>query len=200
MDRVTLQPGDALLVVDVQNDFVTGSLAVPGGAEVIEPLNEWIAAFEARGLPIVATRDWHPVRHASFRNQGGPWPPHCVAGTPGAEFVPGLALPAAALRVSKATRAEADAYSGFEGTELDAALKRLGVKRVFVGGLATDYCVRRTVEDALARGYRTIVLVDSIRAVEVHPGDGEKALRSMLRAGATAISLVELAEAAEANG
>lgn len=198
MACVALQPGDALVVVDVQNDFVSGSLAVPGGAEVIAPLNGYIAAFEAHGLPVIATRDWHPANHLSFRARGGPWPPHCVAGTPGAEFAPALLVPQAALRVSKATEPERDAYSGFEGTGLDAALKRLGVRRLFVGGLATDYCVLRTVLDAIAHGYRTCLLADAIRAVNVRPGDGERAEAEMRNAGAVALTLGDIA--AEAHG
>lgn len=200
MNTLELLPGDALVVVDVQNDFVTGSLAVRGASEVIEPLNDWIAAFEARGLPVVFTRDWHPADHCSFAERGGSWPAHCVAGTPGADFAPGLSIPEGSLEVSKATRAARDAYSGFEGTELETALKRLGVKRLFVGGLATDYCVLRTVEDALRHGYRTFVLVDAIRAVDAKPGDGEHALRAMLHAGARSVTLGQLAVPAEAHG
>jgi len=200
MTSVRLQPGDALVVVDVQNDFVSGSLAVPGGAGVIGPLNRWIEAFEARDLPVIATRDWHPADHLSFRTRGGPWPAHCVAGTPGADFVPGLEMPAAALRVSKATHADRDAYSGFEGTALAEGLRRIGVHRLFVGGLATDYCVLRTVLDARRNGYATFLLADAIRAVNVHPGDGDAAIAEMLGAGAVAITLEDVEAEAEAHG
>jgi nicotinamidase/pyrazinamidase len=189
-----LRKGDVLVVVDVQNDFVTGSLAVPGGADVVAPLNAWIEAFERESLPVVATRDWHPANHSSFRDQGGPWPPHCVAGTQGAAFAPGLRLrlPTGTLLVSKATRPDRDAYSGFEGTDLNPRLKRLGVKRLFVGGLATDHCVLRTVVDARRNGYETFVLADAIRAVDVHPGDGDEAEAAMSRAGASFIRLDDL--------
>jgi len=184
------QAGDALIIVDVQNDFLPGgSLAVPRGDQVVAPLNRYATLFARLGLPVVATRDWHPPNHCSFRNQGGPWPPHCVADTPGARFAPELALPADASIVSKATTAERDAYSGFEGTELDAMLRRRNVRRVFVGGLATDYCVLNTVKDARRLGYEVVLLRDAIRAVDVNPGDGDRAQEEMLRLGAAAAGL-----------
>ena len=180
-----LQPGDALVIVDVQNDFLPGGqLPVPEGDAVIRPLNAWIRAFRAADLPIVATRDWHPADHCSFQARGGPWPPHCVAGTPGAEFVPGLRLPEDVIVISKATSPDRDAYSGFEGTDLAERLRELGVKRLFVGGLATDYCVLNTVLDALKEGFETLVITDAIRAVNVNPDDGDKALERMRNAGA----------------
>src|SRR5690606_1829889 len=115
--------GDALVVVDVQNDFLPGgSLAVPDGAAVVPVLNAWLERFGALGLPVFATRCWHPPDHCSFRAQGGPWPPHCIAGTRGAEFAPDLALPPDAVVISKATRADRDAYSGFDGTDLGQRL------------------------------------------------------------------------------
>ena len=179
------QPGDALIVVDVQNDFLPGgTLAVPRGDEVIAPLNAYLRRFEQRHLPVFVTRDWHPPRHCSFRDQGGPWPPHCIAGTPGAEFARGLRVPAGAHVVSKATAAQADAYSGFQGTDLAAQLRGLGVTRVVVGGLATDYCVRATVLDALAAGFGAVVLSDAVRAVELRPGDASQALADMKAQGA----------------
>lgn len=193
MKKVTLAPGDALIVVDVQNDFLPGgSLAVPHGDEVVPALNRHIALFRARGLPIFATRDWHPADHCSFREQGGPWPPHCVAGTPGAAFSSRLDLPADARIVSKATTADKDAYSGFEGTELDEQLRSLGVRRVFVGGLATDYCVLNTVKDARRHNYQTYFLDDAARAVNLHPEDGRLALEEMARLGAEPVRIEAL--------
>ena len=183
----TLSPGrgDALILVDVQNDFLPGgALAVPKGDEVVAALNRYAALFASRQLPVFATRDWHPPDHCSFRAQHGPWPPHCVAGTPGAEFAPGLALPPHTAVVSKATTPGRDAYSGFAGTELDAMLRAAGVRRLYVGGLATDYCVLNTVKDARAHGYEVVLLRDAIRAVEVHPGDGVRALEEMTQLGA----------------
>lgn len=179
------QPGDALIVVDVQNDFLPGgALGVPRGDEVIAPLNGYLGQFGERHLPIFLTRDWHPHQHCSFRTQGGPWPPHCMAGTRGAEFAPALHVPAGARIVSKATRPEVDAYSAFQGTDLAAQLRRLGVNRAVIGGLATDYCVRATVLDALAAGFGAVVLGDAVRAVELKPGDAEQALADMRAHGA----------------
>lgn len=189
-----LGQGDVLVVVDVQNDFVTGSLAVPGAADIIVPLNRYIALFVRNGLRVVATRDWHPASHMSFRGQGGPWPSHCVAQTPGAAFAPGLHLPEGAWLVSKATSPSREAYSGFERTDLDQRLKGFGAKRLFIGGLATDYCVLRTVLDSLSRGYITFVLEDAIRAVDVDPGDGENAVAAMQRDGAAFVRYEELLE------
>lgn len=177
--------GDALLIVDVQNDFLPGgSLAVPQGDAVVPVLNRCLALFSQGKLPVYASRDWHPADHCSFHAQGGIWPPHCVAGSRGAAFAPGLALPPDAVVISKADTPERDAYSAFGGTDLDARLAAAGVKRLFVGGLATDYCVLNTVRDALALGYSVVLLSDTVRAVEVTPGDGERALAEMRRLGA----------------
>lgn len=179
------QIGDALLIVDVQNDFLPGgALAVPAGDEIIAPLNAWISRFAGAGLPIFATRDWHPPNHCSFHAQGGPWPPHCVANTPGAAISSRLALPANATVVSKATLPPADAYSAFSDADLDARLRSVRVRRLFIGGLATDYCVLNTVIDALRLGYRVLLLIEAIRAVNLRPGDGERAIAVMLAAGA----------------
>lgn len=182
---IDLKAGDALVVVDVQQDFLPGgSLAVSGGDQVVPLLNRLIGAFTDRRLPVFATRDWHPPDHCSFRDRGGPWPPHCGAGTPGAAFPPALGLPESAVIVSKATTSEADAYSGFDGTDLDARLRAAGAQRLFVGGLATDYCVLNTVRDGLAKGYMVMLLTDAMRAVDVAPGDGAEAVAQMLRLGA----------------
>lgn len=179
------EPRDALVIVDVQNDFLPGgALAVPRGDEVIAPLNACAAVFAPRHLPVFATRDWHPERHCSFREQGGPWPPHCIAGTPGAEFPRELRLPAGARVVSKGTRPGAEAYSAFQGTGLAGQLREVGVRRVVIGGLATDYCVRATALDALAAGFGVVVLADAVRAVELQPGDGQHALEELRARGA----------------
>ena len=177
--------GDALLVVDVQKDFLAGgALAVPEGDAVIPLLNEAIRAFSGAGLPIFATRDWHPPDHCSFVQQGGLWPLHCVAGTSGAAFPKSLRLPASAVVISKADDPAADAYSAFSGTDLADRLSDRGVKRVFAGGLATDYCVLRTVLDARAAGLDAVVLDDAVRAVNVESGDGARAIDRMRAAGA----------------
>lgn len=185
MRKITIAAGDALIIVDVQNDFLPGgSLAVKHGEEVVPPLNRYIALFQAKGLPIFATRDWHPATHCSFREQGGIWPPHCIAGTQGAAFSSDLALPPDVRIISKATLPGKDAYSGFEGTELDSLLRAAGVRRLFVGGLATDYCVLNTVKDARLRNYETFLLADAVRAVNVQPEDQRLALEEMMRLGA----------------
>lgn len=179
------QPGDALIVVDVQNDFLPGgALGVPDGNAVVPVLNRYIQCFEEQGLPIVATRDWHPPNHISFVERGGPWPPHCVAQTRGAQFAADLKLPVGARVVSKATTRDEEAYSGFQGTQLDRDLREQKVKRVFVGGLATDYCVLNTVKDARRQGFDVVLLRDAIRPVEVNPGDGERAVAEMTKLGA----------------
>ncbi|MDO8248216.1 MAG: isochorismatase family protein [Rhodoferax sp.] len=190
---VSLQAGDALVIVDVQSDFLAGgSLAVPRGDEVIAVLNGYLAAFQEAGLPVLATRDWHPPDHCSFLPQGGPWPPHCVAGSAGANFAPRLKLPADAILISKATDRHSDAYSGFEGTALDRLLRQAKVGRLFIGGLATDYCVLNTVRDALNHGYQTVLLQDAVRAVDVHPGDGARAIGQMQEIGAMAVTLKQI--------
>lgn len=172
MDAIQLSATDALLIVDVQNDFLPGgSLPVPAGDQVIAVLNRYIALFARQSLPVLATRDWHPANHCSFRAQGGIWPPHCVAGSAGAGLAGALKLPASAVIVPKAMTAERDAYSGFDGTELARRLRAGGSERLFIGGLATDYCVLHTVSDALAQGFAVMLLQDAIRAVDLHPGE-----------------------------
>ena len=184
------QPGDALLIEDVQNDFLHGgSLAVPRGDEVVPVLNRYLQIFTTQNLPVYAARDWHPERHCSFRAQGGIWPPHCIAGTRGAEFAAALRLPPSAVIVSKATTAEQEAYSSFQGTDLDQQLRAANIRRLFIGGLATDYCVLNTVRDALRLGYEVLLLIDAIRAVDVQPGDGQRAEEEMISLGAQRITV-----------
>jgi nicotinamidase/pyrazinamidase len=191
------EPGTALAVVDVQNDFAdpAGGLAVAGGASILPLLNAEIAAARAAGAFIACTQDWHPASTPHFAKDGGAWPVHCVGGTWGAELHPGLVAGADAY-VRKGAGGE-DGYSGFTmrdpstgatvPTELDGLLRANGVRRLVVGGLATDYCVRATVLDALALGYETRVLVDAVRPVDLAPGDGDRALAEMERAGAVLV-------------
>jgi nicotinamidase/pyrazinamidase len=184
------QLGDVLLVIDVQNDFLPGgSLAVPHGDEVVPVLNRYLKIFTEQGLPVYATRDWHPQHHCSFREQGGPWPPHCVADSSGARFAASLQLPSDAVIISKATSEKHDAYSGFEGTDLDKQLRAANISRLYIGGLATDYCVLNTVRDALKFGYKVLLLADAIRAVDVQAGDGVRAEAEMAKLGAQRITL-----------
>ncbi len=192
-DALLLTPRDALVIVDVQNDFLDhGNLAVPNGDEVIPVLNRAIALFAHRSLPIYATRDWHPVDHCSFKTQGGIWPPHCIAQSKGAEFAATLNLPPAAIVVSKATTQGKDAYSGFEGTRLASQLHSQNVERLFIGGLATDYCVLNTVKDALANGFKVALLIDAIRPVNLKAGDGEAAIDEMTGLGAEPVRLSDV--------
>jgi nicotinamidase/pyrazinamidase len=185
-----MQENVALVIVDVQNDFCPGgSLAVADADKVVAVLNRHIEKFDRAGLPIFATRDWHPARTKHFNTDGGPWPPHCVQGTEGGKFHPALALPNSAVVVSKGMNFEADSYSGFEatdaaGTGLAERLRGLGVERIFVGGLATDYCVKFTVLDGLKEGFKVTLLEDAIRGVNLRPDDSDRAIDAMVRAGA----------------
>jgi len=193
MNPIRLQDSDALLVIDMQYDFLPGgSLGVPLGDEVLAPINALMASFAARGLPVYASRDWHPENHCSFAERGGPWPPHCVAETRGAAFSEALQLPADTVIISKADSADVDAYSAFNGTALADHLRQHGSARVFVCGLATDYCVLNTALDALANGFETVIVPEAMRAVNVQPQDGELAIARMREAGATTASLAEL--------
>jgi nicotinamidase/pyrazinamidase len=175
----------ALLIVDVQVDFCAGgALAVEGGDEVIPGLNAVVNAFDRSGMPVFFTRDWHPRDHISFRSRGGPWPPHCVQGTPGAQFHRSLRIPPNAVIISKGDGRDEEAYSGFQGTNLRPRLKKLDIDEIFLGGLTTDYCVRESVLDARRAGFAVNVLEDCIRAVDARPGDGAKAIADMRKAGA----------------
>jgi nicotinamidase/pyrazinamidase len=192
MSAIHLDKPDALLIIDMQVDFLPGgALGVAGGHEVVAPINHLIELYQAQGLPIFASRDWHPQDHCSFAAQGGPWPPHCVAGTPGAEFSADLALPDDAVVISKADTAAVDAYSAFAGTDLAVQLRARGVERVTVVGIATDYCVLNTVTDALEEGFTTLIVPEAMRAVDVNPGDGRRALDRMVARGAVPVRLGE---------
>ncbi|UCH02806.1 MAG: nicotinamidase [Candidatus Bathyarchaeota archaeon] len=180
----TIGVESALVVVDVQKDFcLGGALPVPQGDAIVPVLNRYIQKFEEANAPIYATRDWHPPNHISFTSQGGPWPPHCIQNTKGAEFHDALKLPQKAIIVSKADPNK-EAYSGFDGTNLEKSLQQRGVRKVFVGGLATDYCVKSTVIAALKLGFEAVLLMDAIRGVNVKPGDSERALEEMMNNGA----------------
>ena len=181
---------DALIVVDVQQDFCPGgALAVPEGDRVVPAINRVLGL---EGWLTVATQDWHPKDHCSFKSHGGSWPVHCVAGTTGAMFHPGLDVTKVRQIISKATTKEAEAYSGFHETGLGALLKGQGIRRVFVCGLATDYCVKATALDARKAGFDVIVLEDAIRGVEVKPGDCAKAMDEMAAAGITFAKTTDL--------
>ena len=191
MTRTTFAPADAaLLVVDVQKDFCPGgALPVPRGDEVVPALNRYIEWFREAGRPVYLSRDWHPATTTHFQEGGGPWPPHCVQGTTGAEFHPELDVPPEAIIVSKGMSPDRDSYSAFQasdpdGTSLADSLRRRGVRTLYVGGLATDYCVKASVMDALEEGLDTVLLVDAIRGIDVSEGDVGRAIDEMRSAGA----------------
>ena len=189
---VSLVSGDALLIADIQHDFLPGgALGIAEGDKIIPVLLNYVKRFESQGLPIIATRDWHPPNHCSFQERGGIWPVHCVAGSRGAEPPSTFLLPPATTIIHKATSPQAEAYSAFEGTQLHAHLQAAGVQRLFIGGLATDYCVLNTVKDAIRLGYRAVLLVDGIRPVDVN--DGRAAEEEMIRLGAVPLRFEDLA-------
>ena len=178
----------ALLVVDVQNDFCPGgALAVPHGDEVVAPLNELIDEFLERGEPVYKSRDWHQPTTKHFAAYGGTWPVHCVQNTKGAEFHPALRDDPRITVVSKGL-GDTDCYSAFDETDLAARLHEQDVQEVVVGGLATDYCVKNTVLDAIKNGFNVKAVTDAMRAVELQPGDGDRAIEEMRAAGAEIVS------------
>jgi nicotinamidase/pyrazinamidase len=174
---------EALIVVDFQNDFAPGgALAVPDGDAIAPRVNE--LAADRRFALVVATRDAHPPDHSSFAEQGGPWPVHCVDGTPGAELHPALETSRLQAIVDKGTTRQGDGYSAFESEDLRALLREHDIDAVTVVGLATDYCVLNTARDALAAGLAVTVDAAAVRAVDVQPGDGDRALAELERLGA----------------
>jgi len=190
-----MEKGTALLIVDLQNDFCSGgTLAVPDGDDVVPVLNRYIGLFGGQGLPVFASRDWHPEQSHHFREGGGIWPIHCVQGSLGARFHPDLRLPEDVVVVSKGMDAKEDGFSAFEGVTLDGrdflgCLREMAVEHLYVGGLATDYCVKNTVLDALHHGFRVTLLLDAVRGVDLMSGDSEGAIREMVTAGAVTASL-----------
>jgi|SRR5215471_13300515 len=188
----------ALILVDIQNDFCPGgALAVPDGDQIIEVVNRLAPAFPFAA----ATRDWHPPGHVSFKQQGGPWPPHCVQGTPGAELHPDLDRSNLDLVVRKGYLLDRDTFEGLEavsesGDSLDKILKENEVDSIYVVGLATDYCVKATVLDALKKGYRVFAVTDAMRAVNLDREDGNKALNQMAAAGAKLVTSEQVLQTA----
>jgi nicotinamidase/pyrazinamidase len=186
---------DALIIADIQMDFLPGgALPVFEGDQVIPVLNEYVKIFRKTNAKIIASRDWHPANHMSFKAQGGPWPLHCVQETEGAKFHPDLKLPKGTEIVLKATDPNKEAYSVFDGTGLADKLKSQGVTRVFVGGLATDYCIVNTVLDARKLGLDVVVLLDGSRGINVNPGDVDRAMDAMMKSGAEPITIADFPE------
>jgi nicotinamidase/pyrazinamidase len=195
----------ALLVVDVQNDFCHGgALEVPEGAEVVPVVNSYMEKFASAGLPILASRDWHPENTKHFKAYGGLWPVHCVQGTKGAEFHSGLKLPEGTVVITEGDTpdkegysCDKEGYSCFEGRDPEGrgfgeVLRASGVNHLYVGGLATDYCVKATVIDALKEGFKVTLLVDAVRGVDLKPGDSERAIEEMKRNGADTLTIDKL--------
>jgi nicotinamidase/pyrazinamidase len=180
----------ALVIVDVQNDFCPGgALGVQDGDRIVPVLNKYIEKFAQAGQPIFFTRDWHPPRTTHFNTDGGLWPPHCVQGSKGAEFHPSLQLGSYTALLSKGMAVDEDSYSAFDavdshGLPLAEILRQSGIKRIYIGGLATDYCVKQTVLDGLAQGFQVVVLQDGVAGVNLQPEDSAQAMEAMLQAGA----------------
>jgi nicotinamidase/pyrazinamidase len=182
----------ALLIIDFQNDFTSGgALVVPEGDEIAEPVKRLAKEFDY----VFATRDWHPTDHSSFETEGGPWPVHCVQGTHGAELHPAMHDIEVEEIVDVGAEREDQGYSGFEKSKLTDLLRERDVDEVAVVGLATDYCVRASAIDAAGEGFDTSVVTDAIRAVDVNPGDGERALEDMREAGAKLVTSDSLVRA-----
>lgn len=192
-----MQGKAALIVVDVQNDFCPGgALGVKNGDAIIPVLNRYIDKFRAAGLPVIATRDWHPVKTTHFKEYGGAWPAHCIQDSRGAAFHADLHLPNDVILVSKGMAADEESYSAFHGkadsgTPLSTLLRELGIERIFVGGLATDYCVKYTALEGINQGFTVVVLGDAIRGVNLQPDDSERALLEVRDAGATKLSSID---------
>jgi nicotinamidase/pyrazinamidase len=173
-----------LILVHLQNDFCPGgALPVTEGDTIIPLINRYIGLFQSAGLPVIATRDWHPSDHCSFKEQGGIWPVHCIQGSRGAQFRADLHIPNGSLIISGATNPQKEAYSTFDGTSLNDHLEDMGAKTLYIVGLATDYCVKQTVLDGRKLGYRVVVLEDAVRGVNLQPDDSQKALQEMSEAG-----------------
>jgi nicotinamidase-related amidase len=197
----TFGDNTALILVDIQNDFFPGgALAVPEGDQIIPAVNRLLPLFRC----IIVTQDWHPPDHCSFKEQGGPWPPHCIQGTHGAELNPAINVSRISLCVRKASTKNQDAYSEFSGIDeqgrtLDELLKRRGITTLYITGLATDYCVCATVLDAVRNGYVVYAVTDAMRPVDVNIGDGDRALQQMADAGAHLLTSADILQRQEAS-
>ena len=190
----------ALLIIDVQNDFCPGgTLGVPQAEKIIPAVNKYLKLFKKNKLPIFATRDWHPPKTRHFKDFGGAWPAHCIQNTRGAAFHPRLKLPKEAVLLYKGMDPQEDSYSAFQaedtsGMDFLSLLKRLKISELYVGGLATDYCVRSSVIDALKQKFKVRLLMDAVRGVDFKKGDSEKTVKEMITLGAKAITLNKIKE------
>ena len=183
----SLQPGDALLIVDVQKDFCPGgALPVEGGDAIVPVINRWIAAAVAQDMPVYASRDWHPMGHLSFKEGGGRWPRHCIQDSDGAKFHPDLALPSSTIIVTKGVRFDQDQNSAFDQTGLAMQLRKDGIRRLWVAGLAEDVCVLATVLDGCREGFEVVLIANATRPITSERG--QKARRQMQDVGAHIVS------------
>lgn len=188
----------ALVIIDVQNDFCPGgALAVPEGDIVVPALNKYTQIFQKAGAAIYASRDWHPDKTKHFKAFGGVWPPHCIQGTNGAKFHPDLKLSPQTIILTKGEDPNEDSYSAFQAHDSEkkpfaAGLRERGIEHLYVGGLATDYCVKATILDAIKHGFKATVLMDAIKGVDIKPGDSSNAIQEMEKAGAGKITLKDL--------
>jgi nicotinamidase/pyrazinamidase len=195
-----MKPKKALLIVDVQNDFCPGgALAVPEGDKIVPKMNRYVKIFFKKKLPIFATRDWHPIRTKHFQAFGGAWPVHCIQNTHGARFHSNLKLPKDAVLLYKGMDPEKESYSAFQAQDLSgmnflSLLHRLGIKELYIGGLATDYCVKSSGLDALKHGFKVKLLMDAIQGVNLKPGDSDKSIRDMVKKGARKMTLKDLSD------
>jgi nicotinamidase/pyrazinamidase len=186
---MSIHPNSVLLVVDMQNDFLPGgALGVPDGDTIVPVINDYIHLFIDADMPVIATRDWHPPETTHFQGGGGNWPPHCIQGTEGAEFAPDLELPDDVIVMSKGMDPSEDGYSAFlaqdeAGRSLKEILDDLGVEHIYIGGLALDYCVRASAQDAQKQGREITVLIDATRAVNQEIHDAEETIEEIVRAG-----------------
>jgi len=193
-----MKPKKALLIVDVQNDFCPqGALGIPAGDRIVPVINKYIKIFSKNKWLILATRDWHPPRTKHFKDFGGEWPVHCIQNTPGAAFYPKLKIPKGAILLYKGMDPAKDSYSAFQaedarGMNLSGLLKLFGIKEIYIAGLATDYCVRFSVRDAIKEGLKVRLLADAIQGVNLKPGDSEKAIKEMLKIGAKKLTLKDM--------
>jgi len=186
---IKLDRSCALIIVDMQNDFMpTGTLPIPEADKIVSVLNNYIDMFVSNRLHIFATRDWHPPNHKSFKQRGGIWPMHCVKDTMGAEFHSDLKIPRSTTIISKGTEAEREAYSGFEGTDLAKRLEQDSIKRVLIGGVATDYCVKNTALDAIKFGLDVVLLEDAVKGIK----NGNDAIKEMQSKGVKIVSINEI--------
>jgi len=194
-EEFRIGPKDALIIADVQKDFLPGgALPVPSGDEVIPVLNDYINLFKAAKAKVFAIRDWHPADHMSFKEFGGQWPPHCIQGTEGAEFHLDLKLPENVRVISKAMNPKRESYSGFDDTTLADEMRESRISRIFIGGLATEYCVKDTVLDGLCSGFAMVLLSDASRGINVRADDSEKAVSAMRIGGAKIATLDDFVE------